>query len=371
MSAIGTATVSSAALKMREYSISVMRGNQSTQHTPCLSINIGHHEVKGIGAIVSNMVECINVSLINIQVGVGWKLRRVMPSRTPLMNCSIKLFNWSKLGYQDVVALTAVATRATIGIGTSCLNTPSLPIDVGKWLCAFQCKACHIKERKWNDILFESVGIGCSPWTKISILDNRNNPRVSIWSRAVWKDTKRVALRGLESGYTAKEKTYIRCHWERVTVGRQLVFNKLHDIGRWSNREKAEVYQPGAPLLYLRSEKGNPHAWLRVSANIYLKRVTRDGLTRRHIIDRYSASNSSRFLILPAFGQWDWAAVPSASEIMEHVRAGSGKAWMKSKDARRCANASWKIKRISGVCMVSVTLLVPGNRTNSVSEGHW
>jgi len=162
-----------------------MRGNRSTQCAPWLSINIGHHEVKGFGAFVSNMVECINVSLINIQVGIGWKVCGVMPSWTPLMNRSVELLDWSKLGYQDVVALTAVATRATIGIGTSCFNTPSSPIDVGKWLCAFQCKACHIQKRKQNDVLFESIGIGCGPWTEISILDNRNDPGIPIWTRAV------------------------------------------------------------------------------------------------------------------------------------------------------------------------------------------
>jgi len=37
----------------------------------------------------------------------------------------------------DVAALTTVAARATIRIGTSHLNTPSLPQNVGKWLYVY------------------------------------------------------------------------------------------------------------------------------------------------------------------------------------------------------------------------------------------
>jgi len=48
------------------------------------------------------------------------------------MDGGIELEGWSELGYKDMAALTAVATRATIGIGTSRFNTPSSPIDVGK-----------------------------------------------------------------------------------------------------------------------------------------------------------------------------------------------------------------------------------------------
>jgi len=57
-----------------------MMANRVTQHTPCLSIYVGHHEVEGTGLILLNMVKCIDMALINVKVGVGQKFRWVMPS---------------------------------------------------------------------------------------------------------------------------------------------------------------------------------------------------------------------------------------------------------------------------------------------------
>jgi len=42
--------------------------NQVTQYTPCLSINVRHHEVEGTGAVLSDMMECIDVALVNVEV---------------------------------------------------------------------------------------------------------------------------------------------------------------------------------------------------------------------------------------------------------------------------------------------------------------
>jgi len=57
-----------------------MMANRVTQHTPCLSIYVRHHEVEGIGPILLNMVKRINMALINVKVGIGRKFRWVMPS---------------------------------------------------------------------------------------------------------------------------------------------------------------------------------------------------------------------------------------------------------------------------------------------------
>jgi len=57
-----------------------MMANRVTQHTPCLSIYVGHHEVKGTGAILLNMVKRIDMALINIKVGICRKFCWVMPS---------------------------------------------------------------------------------------------------------------------------------------------------------------------------------------------------------------------------------------------------------------------------------------------------
>ena len=50
----------------------------------------------------------------------------------PFMDGSIELEGWSELGHEHTAELTPVATKATIGIGTSHFNTLSSPIHVGK-----------------------------------------------------------------------------------------------------------------------------------------------------------------------------------------------------------------------------------------------
>jgi len=50
------------------------------QCVPCLIIYIQHHEVKGTNTIISNVVECINVALINIKVQIQRELCWVMLS---------------------------------------------------------------------------------------------------------------------------------------------------------------------------------------------------------------------------------------------------------------------------------------------------
>jgi hypothetical protein len=40
------------------------------QHALCLIIDIRHHHMKRIGALLSNVVERVDVALVNIKVGI-------------------------------------------------------------------------------------------------------------------------------------------------------------------------------------------------------------------------------------------------------------------------------------------------------------
>jgi len=150
--------------------------------------------------MLPNMVECVDVAQINIKVQICWEFGWVMPSWMPFMNGSIELLHLSVLGYIDITVLTAVATRATIRIGTSCFNIPSSPIDVGKWLYVyFSARSVALKKKKNNNILFESIYIESSAWTKIQLLYNQDDPGIAIGMCAQWKPSKQVTLTELES----------------------------------------------------------------------------------------------------------------------------------------------------------------------------
>ena len=43
---------------------------QKTECAPCLSVDIRHHEVESTRAILLDVVECIDVPLIDIKVGI-------------------------------------------------------------------------------------------------------------------------------------------------------------------------------------------------------------------------------------------------------------------------------------------------------------
>jgi hypothetical protein len=46
----------------------MMMANLTTQRAPCLSVDVGHHEMKGTRATVPNVMERINVALIHIEI---------------------------------------------------------------------------------------------------------------------------------------------------------------------------------------------------------------------------------------------------------------------------------------------------------------
>jgi hypothetical protein len=70
---------------------SVMTANPWTQHALCQSVDVGHHQMEGTGATLSNVVERVDVSLVNVKVCVHRKFQWVMLSQTPFMNGGIEL----------------------------------------------------------------------------------------------------------------------------------------------------------------------------------------------------------------------------------------------------------------------------------------
>jgi len=169
-----------------------------------------------------------------------------------------------------VDVLTAVATRATISIGTSCFNTPSSPMDVGKWLYnRFSTRPVPSKKKK-SDILFKPIGIGSHSRTKIRFLDHCNDLGIAIWTCAIWRRFECITLTKLwvNLHWEVKKKSYM-WSWKGVTIGRQLPLDHFHNLGWWSIQGEAKVDHPGTSLFHLPSEKGNLSTWLRVLVNRY------------------------------------------------------------------------------------------------------
>ena len=93
---------------------------------PGLQIYVGHHSMKGSIPFVQNFIHGVDVASIDVQVWIGGEFSNLLPSQTPLIDNSIQL----KVPpvsilctYEVLRKHTAVATKATIGIGTSYLTT--------------------------------------------------------------------------------------------------------------------------------------------------------------------------------------------------------------------------------------------------------
>lgn len=103
------------------------------QYSRSSRIYVTHHCVESTFTFLENMPECIDMALVHVHVGICWEFHCLPFTRTPLIESGIQLI--LKLVYQTdqkKIRLTAVATRATIGMGTSRLLTPSLPRWYGK-----------------------------------------------------------------------------------------------------------------------------------------------------------------------------------------------------------------------------------------------
>ena len=85
--------------------------------------------MKGILTVPTNVVKSVHMAIVYICKGVAGKLNWFMCSRMPFFYRSKKLTECVSQGQMLIcrhMTLTAVATRATIEIGTSRDTTPSL-----------------------------------------------------------------------------------------------------------------------------------------------------------------------------------------------------------------------------------------------------
>jgi len=69
--------------------------------------------------MVPDVVEHVDVALVNVHKGVGRKVLGLVFPSTPLVKCSIQLMDIRYDTWKEIKSLTAVATNATIGTGTS------------------------------------------------------------------------------------------------------------------------------------------------------------------------------------------------------------------------------------------------------------
>ena len=99
----------------------------------CLCIDVSHYKMKCSLMLLLNMVQCVDVAKVYVQIGIRWKLCDLLLSSMPLVDCCIQLAQIYSVGWaQYGSGLTAVATRATMGTGTSYFISPSvLPSCVG------------------------------------------------------------------------------------------------------------------------------------------------------------------------------------------------------------------------------------------------
>jgi hypothetical protein len=108
--------------------------NTASGHTrvdsPRHWIYLTHHRVKGPAASVFDLFKCIDMAEIYIQVAVGREFFNLLLTREPLVYVGVDLLairGISLLSHGLWNWLTAVDTRATIGIGTSRRLCPSAP----------------------------------------------------------------------------------------------------------------------------------------------------------------------------------------------------------------------------------------------------
>jgi hypothetical protein len=92
ISAIGIPKDPSTLLEARQYISNKYNAPENkVRGSPCLNINVIHHDMKSHGVLIPNVMKCVNMSLVHIDVCIRRELHCLMPSSTPLVDCSIKL----------------------------------------------------------------------------------------------------------------------------------------------------------------------------------------------------------------------------------------------------------------------------------------
>ena len=97
------------------------------KNLPGLNENVTHHSMKRGRPPLQNITERVDMTLIYIKECIGGELCALVFSGTPFMEGSIQLVFQVSIIQIALVTLTAVATSATIGIGTWRIISP-LPL---------------------------------------------------------------------------------------------------------------------------------------------------------------------------------------------------------------------------------------------------
>jgi hypothetical protein len=59
--------------------------------SPGLSVEVGHHKTECIVAHHTNLIECVDMPLVHIEIGVGGKFGSLLDTSTPLAQGHVEL----------------------------------------------------------------------------------------------------------------------------------------------------------------------------------------------------------------------------------------------------------------------------------------
>jgi len=109
-------------------------------YAPCLGVNVAHHNMISSIMPAHNISKSTNIPFVNIKECVARELHVDMLASLPVMDGNVELIKVLVQCSDVQRALTAVATSATMGAGTSRVITPSLLRHLGKILICLKTK---------------------------------------------------------------------------------------------------------------------------------------------------------------------------------------------------------------------------------------
>ena len=125
------------------------------------------------------------MALVSIHVASGQKLDVLLYARTPLTESGIQLINYVSIDLNINNRLTPIATKATIGMGTSQLALPLPPWCNGKWSSNFAAKVVGPEKYKsWMTEMICWLRYGCEHLTRLAptLCDTVRNWLCYIWT---------------------------------------------------------------------------------------------------------------------------------------------------------------------------------------------
>ena len=138
-------------------------------HLPCLSIYIPQYIVKRVGAIIFDVLECLDVALIHIKVRVCREFGDHLSPIAPLMDGSIELVNSISIVFNPELEFTyRCCHQRNHGHRYHTRHTPIIGLKSREQTLKMLCKRGRSS-------------------SKVQILDCRDNSVIPIWPRAPHK----------------------------------------------------------------------------------------------------------------------------------------------------------------------------------------